>query len=186
MVHIKQKDRFLKLNYSWQICKMKRIVCFGVFWIYHLFILVVLITSFLGYRAGKDIASMDIYSDYFTQQKDHREAQIKSLISTLKKDKKKYYLCNDIAIMWLLNYFGNDEVLFRWRINKDRHLRQVQEINKYYTNNKRIDLIGAHFSFKEWLPDTALLHVKWINKEYFLFENIDASLLAKHHYRFVD
>jgi hypothetical protein len=149
-----------------------------------LLIVVVLVTAFFGYRAGKDIASMDIYSDYFIVQKDHREVQIKSLIATLKENNKKYYLCNDIAIMWLLNYFGNDEILLRWRINKDRHNKQVQEINKYYVNNKKIDLFGSQFSFKEWLPDTAHLKLKWINKEYYLIENIEASILAKHNYKF--
>lgn len=88
--------------------------------------------------------------------------------------------------MWLLNYFSNDQILVRWRINKDRHNKQVQMINAYYLKNKKIDLIGSKFSFKEWLPDTAQIKRKWINKEYYLIENIEASLLAKHNYNFKD
>jgi hypothetical protein len=152
----------------------------------YVFSIVVIVIAFFGYRAGNDIAKMDIYSDYFLKQKNEKEQHLLNLIADLKTADKKYYLCNDIALMWLLNYYGDDKVLTRWRISKDRHNSQVQEINNYYFKNKKIDLLGAKFSFKEWLPDTANLKVKWIGEDYYLIENIDALMLDKHSYRFGD
>lgn len=150
------------------------------------FFVFVIFMAFFGYRAGVEIAKMDIYNDFFSADKIDREKQIVELVTILKQEQKKYFLCNDIALMWLLNYYGNDEVLLRWRISKDRHNEAVQQVNRYYFRNKKIDLLGARYSFKEWLADTANLKIRWLSSDYYLIENMDAKTLEKHAYKFVE
>lgn len=145
---------------------------------------VVLLIAFFGYRAGRDIAHMDIYEDYFTQDKSDKEYQINDLILNLKKKQEQYLLCNDIALMWLINYYANDEILLRWKISKDRHNCQVQQVNNYYEKQHHIDLLGAKYNFKEWFADTSNLSVDWIHEDYYLLKNPEVKVLVKHGYDF--
>ena len=145
---------------------------------------IVLLIAFFGYRAGHDIAQMDIYADYFIKDKKHKEQQIKDLITELKKDQKEYYLCNDITLMWLVNYYANDVISLRWKINTDRHNRQVQQVNTYFKKQQKIDLIGAKISFKDWYRDTANLHMKWLSEDYYVITNPDQKILESHGFIF--
>ena len=148
--------------------------------------LVVTVIAFFGYRAGKDITTMDIYSDWFPETNINREQQVRDLVQQLKSQNKKHILCNDINIMWLLNYYGNDAILSRWKINNDRHNTQVQQVNQHYLKSKKIDLLGAKFSFKDWQADSAVLQVSWLSSNFYLIENVDSAQLAKHNFVFMN
>lgn len=132
-----------------------------------------LITCFWAFRAGKDIAKLDIFEPYFAHQNISRENEIKSLISFLQEQNTTRVFCCDSRLMWLLNFYSDGKIMTRYFYPTDRYLPDVIKVNDSFIRNKKGTVLG----FLQNLPPEKILRETGppvsINNRFFMLKNVD-------------